>query len=112
MHPDLRECSFDRGFHSPANRKRLDELLDTAALPKKGRLNAADQERRSLVPSPQAAISGRGVTAINHLEHHGLSLRRHLRLPDGTKIGSCRRGGIWKYNSTKSFLDTPLTCKN
>ena len=47
MHPDLRECSFDRGFHSPANRKRLDELLDTAALPKKGRLNAADQERES-----------------------------------------------------------------
>ena len=64
MYPDLRECSFDRGFHSPANRKRLDELLDTAALPKKGRLNAADPGtgvRRSLCPCSQAAPR-RGVS--------------------------------------------------
>ncbi len=28
--PDLRAVSFDRGFHSPGNRVRLDELLDCA----------------------------------------------------------------------------------
>ena len=47
MYPGLRACSVDRGFHRPANHRRLDELLDTAALPKKGRLNAADPERES-----------------------------------------------------------------
>ena len=28
LYPELRACSFDRGFHSPANRVRLDALLD------------------------------------------------------------------------------------
>ena len=43
--PDLRGCSFDRGFHSPPNRKKLDDLLEPDALPKKGRLSAAERER-------------------------------------------------------------------
>ena len=43
--PDLRLCSFDRGFHSPANRVRLDELLEHNVLPRKGRLSKADRER-------------------------------------------------------------------
>ena len=34
LHPDLGAVSFDRGFHSPENRKRLEELLDCAALSK------------------------------------------------------------------------------
>ena len=33
---DPRAASFDRGFHSPGNRVRLDELLDDNVLPKKG----------------------------------------------------------------------------
>ena len=73
MHPDLRECSFDRGFHSPENRRRLEELLDTAALPKKGRPNAADQERESEEVFARARKQHPAVeSAINHLEHHGL----------------------------------------
>ena len=44
--PDLCAVSFDRGFHSPANRVRLDGLLDCNALPKKGYLNAAEREAR------------------------------------------------------------------
>ncbi len=43
--PDLRAASFDRGFHSPANRVCLDELLDSNMLPKKGYLKAAERER-------------------------------------------------------------------
>ena len=38
--PELRAASFDRGFHSPDNRQRLDAMLDCAALLKKGRLGA------------------------------------------------------------------------
>ena len=34
--PELRWCSFDRGFHSPENRLVLDELLDHNVLPRKG----------------------------------------------------------------------------
>ena len=36
-HPDLGAVGLDRGFHSPENRRRLEDLLDCAALPKKGR---------------------------------------------------------------------------
>ena len=73
MHPDLQECSFDRGFHSPENRRRLENLLDMVALPKKGRLNAADQERESEENFSRARKQHPAVeSAINHLEHHGL----------------------------------------
>ena len=72
-YPDLAVCSFDRGFHSPSNRKRLDELLDLAALPKKGRLNAADQERETAPAFAKARKPHPAVeSAINHLEHRGL----------------------------------------
>ena len=45
--PNLRGCSFDRGFHSPSNRKVLDDLLELNALPKKGRKSAAERERET-----------------------------------------------------------------
>ena len=34
-----RSTSFDRGFRSPANRKKLNDLLDLNALSKKGKLS-------------------------------------------------------------------------
>ena len=39
LYPELRACSFDRGFHSPDNRVLLDGLLDVNALPGKGYLS-------------------------------------------------------------------------
>ncbi len=42
--PGLRAASFDRGFHSPGNRVRLDGLLDDNLPPKKGCLDKADRE--------------------------------------------------------------------
>ena len=47
LYPALRACSFDRGFHSPANRVRLDALLDVYALPGSGYLSMANRERES-----------------------------------------------------------------
>ena len=41
LYPDLRMCSFDRGFHSRNNRIRLDDRLELNALPGKGRRNRA-----------------------------------------------------------------------
>ena len=71
--PELRACSFDRNFHSPENRVRLDELLDLNALPKKGYLSKADRERET----DEAFVSARRAhpaveSAINALEHRGL----------------------------------------
>ena len=44
LYPDLRMCSFDRGFHSRNNRIRLDDRLELNALPGKGRRNRAARE--------------------------------------------------------------------
>ena len=83
--PDLRGCSFDRGYHSPSNRERLDELLDLNGLPKKGKLSAAERERESEPAFAAARRKHSGVeSAINGLEHRGLDKVR-LRGPDGFK---------------------------
>ena len=71
--PDLRSASSDRGFHSSDNRKDLDERLDCNALPKKGRLSKADQEREQdetfvAMRRQHPAVE----SAINNLEQRGL----------------------------------------
>lgn len=76
--PNLRSVSLDKGFHSPANQKRLAEVVPFPVLPKKGKCNAtearreADPEFRSLRRQHSAVAS-----AINALEAHGLD-----RCPD------------------------------
>ena len=72
--PDLRACSFDKGFHSPANRARLDALLpDGNVLPQKGRLGKA-AKARELAPAFVAARRRHPSveSGIHHLQHHGL----------------------------------------
>ena len=81
--PDLRAVSFDRGFHSPGNRVRLDALLDNNALPKKGYLNRADRERErdgafAALRRQHPAVE----SAINNLGHRGLD-RVLARGPEG-----------------------------
>ena len=72
-HPQLRSCSFDRGFHSPANRAALDRMLDVNALPRKGRLSRADREREAAPDFAAARRAHPGVeSAINNLEKRGL----------------------------------------
>ena len=73
LHPDLRACRFDRGFHSPANRVRLDEWLDLNVLPRKGRRNRAERERESDEAFSAARRQHPAVeSAIHALEHRGL----------------------------------------
>ncbi len=72
--PALHGCSFDRGFHSPANRVRLDELLVDNVLPRKGDLTTADKERESGATFVTMRRRHPGIESkINGLEHHGLS---------------------------------------
>ena len=71
--PDLKLCSFDRGFHSPENRVRLDELLEHNVLPRKGRLSKADREREGADEFVAARRQHPAVeSAINNLEQRGL----------------------------------------
>ena len=73
LFPDFCVASFDRGFHSPANRVHLDEVLDDNVLPKKGRLSKADRGREqgetfAAMRRQHPAVE----SAINNLEHRGL----------------------------------------
>jgi len=44
--PNLKGCSFDKGFYTPANKKELKTRLDIVVLPKKGKLNKVGRKKR------------------------------------------------------------------
>jgi hypothetical protein len=71
--PTLNACSFDRGFHSPANQIELAQQLDQVTLPKKGKLS----KERKAVEQSEEFVKARHAhsaveSAINALEVHGL----------------------------------------
>ena len=71
--PNLKGCSFDKGFHSPQNQEALKETLDCVVLPKKGRLSKADKEREYSEELMHMRHQHSAVeSAINALEVHGL----------------------------------------
>ena len=73
LFPSLSACSFDKGFHSPANQRELAELLDRVVLPKKGRWSQADTARETDPAFVQARRQHSAVeSGINALEVHGL----------------------------------------
>lgn len=73
--PNLRTCSFDKGFYRPENREKLCEHLDLVVLPKKGKLSQKDKEREY---SEEFVAQKRQHSAvesgINALEVHGLDV--------------------------------------
>lgn len=76
--PQFNGCSYDKGFWSPENKKRLDDLLDHLILPKKGKLSVDDKEREYsdefiYYRHKHSAVE----SGINALENHGLD-----RCPD------------------------------
>lgn len=76
--PQLRACSFDKGFHSPANQADLRKLLNFLVLPRKGRLGQKDKEIEYKEEFIQAKRQHSAVeSGINALEVHGLD-----RCPD------------------------------
>lgn len=71
--PTLNACSFDKGFHSPANQTELARQLDQVTLPRKGKLS----KERKEVEQSDAFVKARRThsaveSAINALEVHGL----------------------------------------
>ena len=79
--PDLAACSFDKGFHSPANQLELGQMLDQCALPRKGYLSAEAKAHQDQQWFKEDRKRHPGVeSAINHLEHCGLDrVRDHGR---------------------------------
>jgi len=74
----FRECSFGKGFHSPANQKELGAILDHCVLPKKGKLSAIRKEIENSEEFKRARRKHSAVeSSINALENHGLD-----RCPD------------------------------
>lgn len=71
--PKIDSCSFDKGFYSLENKKRLEEIIEEVILPKKGKLSKEERERET----SEEFIVGRRKhsaveSAINALENHGL----------------------------------------
>jgi len=75
MFPNLVGCSFDKGFHSKPNQKRLRGLLDKVTLPKKGKLSGKDKEREYSDEFLKAKRKHSAVeSAIGALQNHGLDI--------------------------------------
>ena len=73
--PHLNACSFDKGFHSPANQIALKAQLDLVALPRKGRLSKPAREEEQAEAFVKARRAHSAVeSAINGLEVHGLDV--------------------------------------
>ena len=83
QYPELRGCSFDRGFHSPANQQQLAAMLEHVALPAKGRGTEASRARESEASFVARRRQHPGVESAIHafaLESHGLDrVRTHGR---------------------------------
>ncbi len=70
-------CSFDKGFHSPANQKALAEILDKVYLPRKGRLSKEAKEIEFSEDFMKARRKHSAVeSSINALQNHGLDICR------------------------------------
>ena len=73
LFPSFKACSFDKGFHSPANQTGLKAVLDQVTLPKKGKLSKKEQERETGEVFVAARKAHSAVeSGINALEVHGL----------------------------------------
>jgi len=71
--PSFKACSFDKGFHNPANQTELKAMLDQVTLPKKGKWSAKDAERETNAAFVAARKAHSAVeSGINALEVHGL----------------------------------------
>lgn len=76
--PNLIGCSFDKGFYSPDNVKKLSTLLARTVLPKKGKPTQQQKEQERTAEFIKARHQHSAVeSAINALENHGLD-----RCPD------------------------------
>ena len=88
--PEFKMCSFDKGYHSPANKVALAEMLNQVILPKKGKLSKTEKAAESSDEFVRMRHRHSAVeSAINALEYHGLD-----RCPDHGIYGFKRYVGL------------------
>ena len=88
--PQLNVCSFDQGFHSPANQIALKALLALVVLPRKGKLSqqalATEQAQefvnaRRAPSAVESAINALEVPGLDRCPDHGIDgFRRYVAL--------------------------------
>ena len=77
-HPTLASCSFDRGFHSPANQRDLLDHLVQVTLPVKGKGDKTTRAHETTAAFQTARRQHPAVeSAIHALECHGLARIRN-----------------------------------
>ena len=73
--PAVKSASFDKGFHSPENQRRLGDIVDFPVLPKKGKRSKARLAEEQDPRFVRLRRHHSGVeSAINALEVHGLDV--------------------------------------
>ncbi len=71
--PNLKSCSFDRGFYSQDNKIELNKIFDKVIMPKKGKLKEVEKEEEHSEEFRKERHQHSAVeSAINALENHGL----------------------------------------
>ena len=94
LYPDLRMCSFDRGFHSRNNRKQFRPTRRQARVEsatRQGTTRRAARERQKPRSSRPLRRQHPAVeSAINSLEHRGLETGPHPRHPRASRRLRCR----------------------
>lgn len=95
--PDFNACSFDKGFHSPANQSALKEQLEQVTLPRKGKLSQQAKAAERTEAFVQARPAHSAVeSAINALEVHGLD-----KCPDHGLHGFKRYVALWQRDAER-----------
>jgi hypothetical protein len=106
--PTLNACSFDKGFHSPANQAELAQQLDQVTLPRKGKLSkvrlAVEQSEefvkaRRAHSAVESAINALAVHGLDKCPDHGIDgFRRYVALAVVTR--NIRRIGdiLWQQD--------------
>ncbi|MCD4819447.1 MAG: ISNCY family transposase [Candidatus Cloacimonetes bacterium] len=88
--PNIKSCSFDKGFHSPINQKELAKILENVYLPKKGKLSEVRKAIEYSEDFRYACKKHSSVEAsIACLVNHGLDI-----CPDHGIIGFKRYVGL------------------
>lgn len=86
MSNKIKVVSFDKGFYTPENVRKLSKIVELACLPKKGKLNGAHRERE-MAPAFQAARK----------RHPGIESAIHAVVADNG-LGRCRDKGERGYH--------------
>jgi IS5 family transposase len=104
----IQRASFDRGFHTPENQKKLAEIVSHPCIVKRGKLNSSEQQQAASVEYRQARQSHPGVeSAIGALQ----SGNGQERCRDRSKLGYERYVGLGVLGRNLHVLGKLLIAK-